>query len=197
MTWLEDVTLKGRHAALRPLSPDHAPALTVAVQDGELWRLWYTFIPAPEDVEAEIARRLGLREQGSMLPFTVVDQNSGQPVGMTTFMNIDAASRRVEIGATWYRASAQRTPINTECKRMLLGHAFETLDCIAVEFRTNFFNQASRRAIERLGAKLDGILRSHQINRDGTLRDTCVYSITAAEWPTVKTHLDFQLSRPR
>jgi RimJ/RimL family protein N-acetyltransferase len=197
MTWLEDVTLEGRHAALRPLSPDHAPALTVAVQDGELWRLWYTFIPAPEDVEAEIARRLSLREQGSMLPFTVVDQNSGQPVGMTTFMNIDAASRRVEIGATWYRASAQRTPINTECKRMLLGHAFETLDCIAVEFRTNFFNHASRRAIERLGAKLDGVLRSHQINRDGTLRDTCVYSVTAAEWPTVKTHLDFQLSRPR
>ena len=197
MTWLDDVSLEGRHAALRPLSPDHAAALTAAVQDGELWRLWYTSIPAPEDMEAEIRRRLGLREQGSMLPFTVFDQASGQPVGMTTFMNVDAASKRVEIGATWYRASAQRTPINTECKRMLLGHAFETLDCIAVEFRTNFFNHASRRAIERLGAKLDGVLRSHQINRDGTLRDTCVYSITAAEWPTVKTHLDFQLTRSR
>jgi RimJ/RimL family protein N-acetyltransferase len=116
---------------------------------------------------------------------------------MTTYMNIDAANRRVEIGSTWYRASVQRTPLNTECKLMLLAHAFEVLDCIAVEFRTHRFNTASRRAIERLGAQLDGMLRAHQRMPDGTLRDTAVYSIVAAEWPTVKAHLAWQLQRPR
>ena len=194
MPWPDDVTLEGRHATLRLLSPDDAPALVEAVKDGELWRLWYTFVPKPEDMDKEIARRLDLREKGSMLPFAVLDAG-GAPVGMTTYMNIDAEAKRVEIGSTWYRAAAQRTPVNTECKRMLLAHAFEALGCIAVEFRTNFFNHSSRRAIERLGAKLDGILRSHQLNRDGTLRDTAVYSIIASEWPTVRTHLDFQLER--
>ena len=130
-----------------------------------------------------------------MLPFAVLDPASGRPVGMTSYMNIDAANRRVEIGSTWYAQSVQRTGLNTECKRMLLGHAFEALDCIAVEFRTHFFNHQSRRAIERLGAKLDGVLRSHQRTADGLLRDTCVYSIVAAEWPTVRRHLDFQLAR--
>jgi RimJ/RimL family protein N-acetyltransferase len=196
MSWPDEITLEGTHATLRPLRAEHAPGLADAVVDGELWRLWYTFIPSPEDMEKEIARRLALREAGSMLPFTVFDA-AGAPIGMTTYMNIDAAAKRVEIGATWYRRSVQRTPVNTECKRMLLAHAFETLECIAVEFRTNFFNFQSRRAIERLGAKQDGILRSHQRNKDGTLRDTVVYSITAAEWPTVRTHLDFQLERPR
>src|SRR5438874_12464818 len=161
MPWPDDVTLEGRHATLRPLSPDDGPALVEAVKDGELWRLWYTFIPKPEDMAKEIARRLELREKGSMLPFAVLDAD-GRSVGMTTYMNIDAEAKRVEIGSTWYRASAQRTPLNTECKRMLLGHAFEALGCIAVEFRTNFFNHQSRRAIERLGAKLDGGLRSPQ-----------------------------------
>lgn len=197
MAWLEDVTLEGRHAVLRPLAPDHLADLTEAVRDGELWRLWYTFVPAPADMEAEIARRLGLRETGAMLPFTVFDRATGKPVGMTTFMHIDAEAKRVEIGATWYRAAVQRTPINTECKRMLLGHAFEALDCIAVEFRTHFFNSASRRAIERVGAKLDGVLRNHSLARDGTVRDTCVYSIIAGEWPAVRSHLDWQLERPR
>ena len=117
--------------------------------------------------------------------------------GMTTYMNVDAANRRVEIGATWYRKAAQRTDLNTQCKMLLLTHAFEHLDCIAVEFRTHFFNHASRRGIERLGAKLDGILRSHQRASNGTLRDTCVYSIIAAEWPTVKSHLTYQMSKPR
>jgi RimJ/RimL family protein N-acetyltransferase len=131
-----------------------------------------------------------------MLPFTV-KQRDGSIAGMTTYMNVDAANRRVEIGSTWYRSSVQRTPLNTQCKLLLLGHAFETLDCIAVEFRTHFFNHASRRGIERLGAKLDGVLRSHQVAPNGSLRDTCVYSITAAEWPTVKTHLTFQLEKPR
>ena len=145
---------------------------------------------------AEIERRLALQAAGSMLPFTVLDAG-GRIAGMTTYMNIDAANRRVEIGSTWYAQRVQRTALNTECKRMLLGHAFETLDCIAVEFRTHRLNTQSRRAIERLGAQLDGILRAHLRAADGTLRDTGVYSITAAEWPAVRAHLDWQLRRPR
>jgi len=193
---VQPVTLTGRHVTLLPLSPDHAPALAEAVQDGELWRLWYTAVPSPEGMAAEITRRLGLMAGGSMLPFTVLDA-TGKPVGMTTYMNIDSAHQRVEIGSTWYARSVQRTPLNTEAKRLLLAHAFETLDCIAVEFRTHRFNHPSRRAIERLGAQLDGILRNHQRASNGTLRDTAVYSITADEWPTVRTHLDFQLERDR
>jgi len=193
--WPPEAELHGDHASLVPLRPEHASALTEAVKDGELWRLWYTSVPAPDEMEAEIARRLDLRAKGSMQPFAVLEAGSGRPVGMTTYMNIDAASRRVEIGSTWYSTSVQRSGVNTECKRMLLGRAFEELDCIAVEFRTHFFNHQSRRAIERLGAKLDGILRSHQRSRDGVLRDTCVYSIIASEWPTVRRHLDFQLDR--
>jgi RimJ/RimL family protein N-acetyltransferase len=158
-----------------------------------LWRLWYTAVPSPDGMAAEIDRRLGLQATGSMLPFTVFDAD-GRVVGMTTYMNIDAKNRRVEIGSTWYAKSAQRTPLNTECKLMLLSHAFETLDCIAVEFRTGFFNYASRRAIERLGAKQDGILRSHQHYADGSLRDTVVFSIVAHEWPAVKRHLEFKLA---
>lgn len=190
------LTLTGQHARLEPLSPSHEAGLIEAVNDGQLWRLWYTAIPSPEGMAAEIARRLKLHAAGAMLPFTVFDA-TGRIVGMTTFMNIDATHRRVEIGSTWYRRDVQRTPLNTECKRMLLTHAFETLDCIAVEFRTHRFNTASRRAIERLGAQLDGMLRAHQRASDGTLRDTAVYSITAAEWPTVKTHLGWQLERSR
>jgi RimJ/RimL family protein N-acetyltransferase len=194
MTWPLEVTLEGRHAILAPLSTDHAPALAEAVKDGELWKLWYTFVPTPEMMAADIDGRLAKRAEGTMLPFTVIDRVSGQPVGMTTYMHIDAENRRVEIGSTWYRGSAQRTAVNTECKSMLLGHAFESLDCIAVEFRTHFFNQQSRRAIERLGARLDGILRNHSRMPNGTLRDTCVYSIIASEWPTVKAHLAHRLS---
>ena len=197
MAWPPDVTLEGEHAILVPLSQDHCAALTEAVGDGELWRLWYTFVPPPEAMAANIDERLAKREQGSMSPFAVIDRASGQPVGMTTYMNIDAEHRRVEIGSTWYRKAVQRTAINTECKYLLLRHAFETLDCIAVEFRTHFFNQQSRRAIERLGAKLDGVLRSHSRASNGTLRDTCVYSIIASEWPTVKTHLEFRLAGER
>jgi RimJ/RimL family protein N-acetyltransferase len=195
-TWLKPLTLAGRHATLVPLEPAHGAALAEATRDGELWRLWYTAIPSPERMAAEIDRRLGLQASGSMLPFTVLDAD-GVPAGMTTYMNVDAANRRVEIGSTWYARRVQRTPVNTECKLMLLGHAFETLQCIAVEFRTHRFNQQSRRGIERLGAQLDGILRNHQRMPDGTLRDTCVYSITADEWPTVKTHLRWQLDKPR
>jgi len=195
MPWPDDVTLSGRHATLLPLAPVHAPALADAARDGDLWQLWFTSVPAPEAMAAEIARRLALREAGSMLPFAVLDA-AGVPAGMTTYMHIDAANRRVEIGSTWYARRVQRTPLNTECKRMLLAHAFEQLDCIAVEFRTHRLNQPSRRAIERLGAQLDGVLRSHMRLADGTLRDTAVYSITAAEWPSVRRHLDHQLARP-
>lgn len=196
MSWPAPVILQGRHASLLPLDASHRDALADAARDGELWRLWYTSIPSPDGMAAEIERRLALQAAGRMLPFTVLDAG-GTPVGMTTYMNVDAVHRRVEIGSTWYARRVQRTPLNTECKLLLLAHAFDALDCIAVEFRTHRFNTASRRAIERLGAQLDGILRSHQRAADGTLRDTAVYSITAAEWPTVRSHLRWQLERPR
>ena len=193
MPWLEPVTLRGAHARLEPLSSDHYDGLLEAVKDGELWKLWYTFIPKAEDMRKEIDRRLGLQAAGAMLPFTVFDAD-GRIAGMTTYMNVDTPNRRVEIGSTWYAKRVQRTALNTQCKLLLLAHAFEKLDCIAVEFRTHFFNHQSRRGIERLGAKLDGILRSHQIAPNGTLRDTVVYSIIAPEWPTVKAHLSYQLN---
>jgi RimJ/RimL family protein N-acetyltransferase len=196
VTWPPEVELRGRHAALVPLRHEHAPALADAVRDGELWTLWYTSIPSPEGMAAEIERRLALRAAGSMLPFAVLDAH-GTPVGMTTYMHVDAVHRRVEIGSTWYAKRMQRTALNTECKLMLLAHAFDALDCIAVEFRTHRLNVQSRRAIERLGAQLDGILRSHQRLPDGSLRDTAVYSITAPEWPAVRTHLRWQLERAR
>ena len=193
MPWLEPVTLYGPYAELKPLSHDHTVGLTEAVRDGELWKLWYTAVPTPEGMGKEIDRRLGLQKAGAMLPWTVFDAD-GRIAGMTTYMNVDAANRRVEIGSTWYAKRVQRSAVNTQCKLLLLGHAFEQLDCIAVEFRTHFFNHASRRGIERLGAKQDGILRSHQIAPNGTLRDTVVYSIIASEWPTVKAHLNYQLN---
>jgi len=197
MPWLEPVTLSGPHARLEPLSHKHLDGLTEAVKDGELWQLWYTFIPRPQDMGKEIDRRLSLQAAGSMLPFTVFD-GDGKIAGMTTYMNVDAANRRVEIGSTWYARRVQRSALNTQCKLLLLTHAFDKLDCIAVEFRTHFFNQQSRRGIERLGAKLDGILRSHQLAPNGTLRDTVVYSIIASEWPTVRAHLNYQLNeKPR
>jgi N-acetyltransferase len=197
MSWLQPITLRGTHAILEPLSQARHDELVAAARDGELWNLWYTFVPEPERMRAEIDGRLEQQQQGTMLPFTVVDSHNGAAVGMTTYMNADAVNRRVEIGSTWYRVSVQRTALNTECKLMLLTHAFETLDCVAVEFRTHYFNQQSRRAIERLGAKLDGILRNHRYSKDGTLRDTCVYSIIATEWPNVRAHLKHQLLRPR
>lgn len=195
MSWLEPLTLTGRHATLLPLAQEHHDDLVEAVKDGELWKLWYTTVPSPEAMRKEIERRLDLQRQGSMLPFTVIHNQRGKAVGMTTYMNVDRENKRIEIGSTWYRASVQRTIVNTECKLLLLRHAFESLNCIAVEFRTHFFNHRSRRAIERVGAKLDGILRNHQIASNGTLRDTCVYSILAGEWPVVKGHLAWLLER--
>ncbi len=197
MPWPVPVTLRGEHARLEPLSHDHLAGLVEAVRDGELFKLWYTAVPTPEGMAKEIDRRLGLQKAGSMLPFTVFDA-AGKIAGMTTYMNVDAANRRVEIGSTWYAKRVQRSPLNTQCKLLLLTHAFEAIDCIAVEFRTHFFNHQSRRAIERLGAKQDGILRNHQIAPNGTLRDTVVFSIIAGEWPTVKAHLTYQLNdKPR
>ena len=196
MPWPEPLTLTAEHAILEPLSHDHHDALCDAVRDGELWSLWYTAIPSPETMRAEIDRRLALQVQGSMVPFTVRTPDR-KVAGMTTYMNIDRVNRRVEIGSTWYAKSAQRTSLNTACKLLLLRHAFVALNCIAVEFRTNFFNQQSRRAIERLGAKLDGILRNHIVCPNGALRDTCVYSILPAEWPAVEAHLEYQLRRAR
>lgn len=195
MAWLEPVTLQGTHATLEPLAPEHEAALKLACADGELWRLWFTSVPSPATMADEIARRLELQRTGSMLPFTVRQREGGRIVGMTTFMNVDATYRRVEIGSTWYASSVQRTALNTECKLMLMRHAFETLDCIAVELRTHFMNRRSRQAIERLGAKLDGVLRSHARMADGSLRDTAVYSVIAAEWPAVRTNLEWQLGR--
>lgn len=197
MSFANPLVLSGKLASLVPLSPAHHDQLVDAVRDGELWTLWYTSVPAPEALRAEIDRRLALQERGSMLPFAVIDQRTREAVGMTTFMNIDAVNRRVEIGSTWYRRRVQRSGLNTECKLLLLTHAFENLQCIAVEFRTHFFNRQSRAGIERLGARLDGILRQHQVAANGTLRDTCVYSILDREWPTVKSHLEFQLNRAR
>jgi RimJ/RimL family protein N-acetyltransferase len=193
MPWLEPTPLRGAHARLEPLSQDHCDGLTEAVKDGELWKLWYTAVPSAEGMAKEIDRRLALQTAGSMLPWTVFDAG-GKIAGMTTYMNVDTPNRRVEIGSTWYARRVQRSGVNTQCKLLLLTHAFEKLDCIAVEFRTHFFNHQSRRGIERLGAKQDGILRSHSIAPNGTLRDTVVYSIIASEWPTVKAHLNYQLN---
>jgi len=195
MQFLTPVTLEGQFAILEPLALDHHDELIEAASDGELWKLWYTSVPKPEQMSAEIERRLMLQKQGSMLPFVTRRRDTGALCGMTTYMNVDAANKRVEIGSTWTAASAQRTGINTECKLMLLTHAFEVLRCIAVEFRTHWMNQQSRAAILRLGAKQDGILRNHQRMPDGSLRDTVVFSIIESEWSMIKKGLEFRLGR--
>jgi RimJ/RimL family protein N-acetyltransferase len=197
MRFVEPVTLKGRHATLEPLAREHAAEIAAAAADGELWRLWYTGVPAPDGTAAWIEAALAMRENLGAMPFVIRDNATGEVVGSTRYFNVEAAHRRLEIGHTWHAKRVQRTAINTECKLLLLAHAFETLKCIAVEFRTNFFNFQSRQAIARLGAKQDGILRNHQLTPDGTLRDTVVFSIIAGEWPAVKRHLGYELERPR
>jgi N-acetyltransferase len=197
VTWLQPVVLRGSRASLVPLDRGHADDLVEALRDGELWKLWYTSVPPPDKLSEFIDKRLAAQATGTWLPFAVVDNPTGKAVGMTNYMNAEPDHRRLEIGGTWYRTSVQRSELNTQCKLLLLSHAFEALRCIAVEFRTHFFNQQSRRGIERLGAKLDGVLRSHQVADNGTLRDTCVYSIIASEWPTVKAHLAWQMEKPR
>lgn len=195
--FIEPVTLTGAHATLLPLERGHVDALADAAADGELWRLWYTSVPRPEQVPAWIDAALGLQAQGKALPFVVRDAASGSIVGSTRYMNVEPDRRRLEIGTTFYAARVQRTPLNTEAKLLLLGHAFERLACIAVEFRTHYFNFRSREAIGKLGAKQDGILRQHMVMADGTLRDTVVFSIVDSEWPTVRTHLQSRLDRLR
>jgi len=195
MEFITPLTLTGQYATLEPLTLEHADGLKLAVADGELWNLWYTFIPKPDGMPAEIERRLGFQKKGQWVPFAIRRNDTKAICGMTNYMNIDAPNRRVEIGGTWYAKSAQRSSINTECKLMLLTHAFENLKCISVEFRTNFMNHQSREAIARLGAKQDGILRNHMLNSDGTYRDTVAFSIIESEWPTIKKNLLHKLSR--
>jgi RimJ/RimL family protein N-acetyltransferase len=195
--FVEPVTLTGTHATLEPLVATHLDGIRAAAADGELWRLWYTSVPAPEATPNWLDVALDMRERLGAMPFVVRDNASGDIVGSTRYFNVDAANRRLEIGHTWYAKRAQRTPINTECKLLLLTHAFETLACIAVEFRAHWFNHASRTAIARLGAKQDGVLRNHQLMPDGSRRDTVVFSIIDAEWLAVKRHLRYLLERPR
>ncbi len=197
MAFIEPVTLKGAHATLEPLEPGHEAALQAAAADGELWRLWYTSVSPPDRIGDYIARALDMRERLGAMPFAVRANATGDIVGCTRYFNVDAPNRRLEIGHTWYAKRVQRTAINTECKLLLLSHAFDALGCIAVEFRTHWFNLASRAAIERLGAKQDGVLRNHQLLPDGAKRDTVVFSIIDGEWPAVRRHLKFLLDRPR
>ena len=196
-SWPPEFIADGKNVRLEISREEHAVDLAAVVAKGQLHKLWYTMIPEPDGISDEIQRRLELREQGNMLPFTIIDKSSEKPVGMTTYMNIDAISPRLEIGSTWVCPSVQKTPINTECKYLLLQHAFEELHCIAIEFRTHFVNHQSRRAIERLGAKFDGVIRSHMIMQNGTVRDTAIYSILRGEWPTVQANLQWQLEKPR
>lgn len=194
MSWIHPTTLHGKHATLAPLTQAHCLELEEAVKDGELWKLWYTSIPTPENMEKEIQRRLDAQAAEKMIPFVIIDNKTQQAAGMTSYYHIDHTSKRLDIGWTWYRKSVQKTALNTECKLMLLTHAFEILNCIAVGFRVNFLNHPSRRAVERLGAKLDGILRNEMVV-NGSIRDICVYSILPNEWPNVKTQLEFKLSQ--
>jgi RimJ/RimL family protein N-acetyltransferase len=188
-------TLAGRLVTLEPLSYEHREGLSEAVRDGELWNAWYTNVPRPEGMEAEIERRLELQRKGSMLPFTARRNDTGAIIGMTTFMNIDAVTPRVEIGSTWNAVSAHASGTNPDSKLLLLSHAFDVWGCPAVEFRTDFHNQQSRAAIARLGAKQDGVLRSHLRPAAGYTRDTVVFSIIDSEWPGVRLGLEQRVQR--
>jgi N-acetyltransferase len=193
--FIEPVTLRGAHVTLEPLERAHEAGIRAAAADGELWRLWHTSVPSPEKTATWYTAADDMRARLGALPFAVRHNASGEIVGSTRYFNVDAANRRLEIGHTWYAKRVQRTAVNTECKLLLLTHAFEVLSCIAVEFRTHWFNHASRAAIARLGARQDGVLRNHQLLPDGSRRDTVVFSIIDAEWPAVKRHLAWQLER--
>lgn len=195
MITLSPVTLEGHGVRLEPLTHDHEPGLAAAVADGKLWQLWYTAVPAPDSVARYIADALGGQAAGHMLPWAVRDLATAEIAGSTRYHDIVAAIDRVEIGYTWYGERWQRSHVNTACKLLLLTHAFETLGCKVVGLRTDNFNFPSQRAIEALGAKRDGVLRHHQARRDGTVRDSVMYSILAAEWPDVKRHLTTRLQR--
>jgi RimJ/RimL family protein N-acetyltransferase len=195
MSFAATPTLEHARVRLEPLAHAHAADLSLAAAGGSLWKkAWYTSIPAPDAVAAEIDRRLGLQSRGEMAPWAVIDPATAKAVGMTTFMNIDEPNRRLEIGSTWLGLAAHGTGINPAAKLLLLSRAFDDLGCIAVEFRTHFHNHQSRAAIARLGAKQDGILRNHQLWRDGSIRDTVVFSILHSEWPAVRAGLEARLA---
>jgi RimJ/RimL family protein N-acetyltransferase len=193
----EPITLQSGSVRLEPMTRDHAAGLEAAARDGELWNLRVTSVPAPGETADYIEAALKGRDKGHMLPFVVTDVASGRVIGSTRYHDIVPAVERVEIGYTWYGKSWQRTHVNTTCKLLLMTHAFETLGAQLVGWRTDNYNFASQRAIERLGAKKDGVLRHHNPRRDGTIRDTVMYSLLAGEWPEVKAHLQYQLTRPR
>ncbi len=191
--WLKAIELESNSVKLLPLLPEHADDLVAAASDGELWNLWYTSVPNQETIDTYIQQALDQQQRGESLPFVVMDRASGKIIGSTRFCHADTINKRVEIGYTWYAKSYQRSSVNTECKLLLLTHAFETLNTIAVELRTHWHNQASRNAIARLGAKQDGVLRNHQQLPDGSYRDTVVFSIINQEWRAVKNSLIHKL----
>ena len=195
MKEIRPVTLEGHGVRLEPLAPSHAPGLVDAAKDGELWRLWFTAVPEPTEVDAYIAKALDGFGAGHMLPWAVRDLSSNRIIGSTRYHDVVPAIDRVEIGYTWYARTWQRTHANTACKLLLLSHAFDALGCAVVGLRTDNFNFASQRAIEALGARKDGVLRHHQARRDGTVRDSVVYSILASEWRDVQRHLELRLVR--
>lgn len=197
VAFAEPVTLHGNLVILEPLRLEHHDGLVDAARDGQLWNLWYTSVPRPEEMADRIDRELQFRREGTVVPFTASRNDTGAIIGMTTFCNIDADNRRLEIGGTWNAQSAQRTGTNTESKLLLLTHAFERLNCVAVEFRTHWMNHQSREAIARLGAKQDGVLRNHRLLPDGSLRDTVVFSVIESEWPAVRNELRRRLATRR
>jgi RimJ/RimL family protein N-acetyltransferase len=192
---LEPVTLEGHGVRLEPMTADHAEGIQQAASDGELWKLWYTAVPEPQQVAAYIETALEGQKNGHMLPWVVRELASNRIAGSTRYHDVVAAIDRVEIGYTWYAQSWQRSHVNTACKLLLFGHAFETLECAVVGLRTDNFNLRSQKAIEALGAKRDGILRHHQARRDGSARDSYMYSVLAGEWPDVRRHLELRLAR--
>lgn len=193
--WFNSIYLEGEKVKLIPLERSHKNELVRAAQDGKLWQLWFTSVPSEETVDAYIDFALSEKDQGTAFPFVVIDKKTDRIIGSTRYCNASPEHRRLEIGYTWYSKSFQRTGSNRECKYLLLKHAFETLNCIAVEFRTNWHNQASRVAISGIGAKQDGILRNHRLDADGTLRDTVVFSIIDKEWPGVRKLLEYKLKK--
>ncbi|HMV95327.1 MAG TPA: GNAT family N-acetyltransferase [Anaerolineales bacterium] len=194
--WIQPVTLTGAHVVLEPLSLEHLDGIKEAVLDGELWKLWFTSIPSPETAETYIRSALELRENAGWMAFVVREKATNKIIGSTRYCNVDEVNQRLEIGYTWYAESYQRSAVNTECKYLLLTHAFEKLDAIAVEFRTHWHNHKSRAAIARLGAKQDGVLRNHTKSANGVYRDTVVFSIINLEWPVVKQSLEYKMSKP-
>jgi N-acetyltransferase len=193
--WLNEIQIQGNLVLLEVLSTKHIESLTEAVKDGELWELWYTSAPEPKDVKAYIETAISEFRNDKSLPFIIIRKKDNKVIGTTRFMNADSQNKIIEIGATWYSKSAQKTGLNTECKYLLLKYAFESLEFIAVEFRTHIHNNQSRESIDRLGAKQDGILRNHKIDKSGCLRDTVVFSIINSEWNTVKKSLEFKINK--